>query len=280
MLIGADPDQLDALSVQMSSAARRLGEIRSELESVLRRFEWDGGDASEFRDEWSGRLAPLIDTSSSALDSAAKSLTVNANQQREASGDSGASGATGTAPLSTMLLSGAAALARSDALDVLGKYVGIEGTLVGTAALDQFKNVLKSHVTGDIEVLGKLGDGLGVAGLGIDGVTLIGDLAANPHSPDTYNAEVSVAIDSAALAAGALCPPAGVVVGIAGFVYSNYVDKRFPNLSKDIVDGVGAVGTAVGKSFAEAAQTDLKAVDAAGSVISSGVHGVLSHIHF
>ena len=267
----------------MSSAARRLGEIRSELESVLRRFEWDGGDASEFRDEWSGRLAPLIDTSGSALESAARSLTVNANQQREASGDSGASAASGTAPLSTMLLSGAAALARSDALDVLGKYVGIEGTLVGTAALDQVKDVLKSHVTGDIEVLGKVGDGLGVAGLGIDGVTLIGDLAANPHSSDTYNAEVSMAIDSAALVAGAVFPPVlGVdfAIGAVGFVYSNYLDKRFPNLSKDIVDGVGAVGTAVGKSFAEAAQTGLKAVDAAGSVISSGVHGVLSHIHF
>jgi hypothetical protein len=295
LLIGADPDQLDALGVQMNAAARRLGEIRSELESLLRRFEWDGGGASEFHDEWSGRLAPLIDATGVALGSAAKSLAANAAQQREASGDAGGSGTSGVAgsrgvasiagvagvgSLSTLLLSGSAALAKSDALGVTGKYVGIEGTLVGVAALDQVKKVLQSHVVGDVELLGKVSDGLGVASLGIDEVTFIGDFAANPHSSDTYNDEVNMAFDSAALVAGVLCPPAGIAVGIAGFVYSNYVDKSFPNLSKDIVDGVGAAGTAVGKTFAEAAETDLKAVDVAGSVLSSGVHGVLSHIHF
>jgi hypothetical protein len=280
LLIGADPDQLDALSIRMNAAAQRLGEIRSELESLLRRFEWQGGDASEFRDEWSGRLAPLIDVTGSALVSAAKALAVNANQQREASGDPGASGASGAEPLSALLLSGAGALAHSDVLDTAGKYVGIEGNLVGVAALKHVENVLHGHVTGSLGVLDKVGDTLGVVGLGIDEVTFIGDLASNPHSSDTYNAGVNMAIDSAGLVAGAFFPPAGLAVGLAGFVYANYVEKRFPDLNKDIVDDVGAAGTAVGESFAMAAQTDLKAVDAAGSVLSSGVHGVLSHIHF
>lgn len=277
MLIGADPDQLDALGVRMNAAARRLGEIRSELESVLRRFEWEGGDASEFRDEWSGRLSPLIDVSCSALGSAAKSLAANANQQRETSGDSGASGAE---PLSALLLSGAGALARSDALDVVGKYVGIEGHLVGVAALGVVKNVLKSHVTGDLGMLEKVGTTLEAVHLGIDGVTFIGDLASSPHSSDTYNAGVNTAVDATALVVGGFCPPAGIAIGLAGSVYADYVETRFPDLNKNIVDGIGAAGTAVGKTFAEAAQTDLKAVDAAGSVLSSGVHGVLSHIHF
>lgn len=279
MLIGADPDQLDALGVQMNAAARRLGEIRGELESVLRRFEWEGGDASEFHDEWSGRLSPLIDAAGSAVATAAKSLAANASQQREASGDAGGSGVSGIQSLSTLLLSGAAAVAQSDVLGVTGKYVGIEGALVGVAALDQVRKVLKSHVAGDLKILGKVSDGLGVASLGIDEVTFIGDFAANPHSSDTYNDEVNMAFDSASLVAGALCPPVGIAVGIAGFVYSNYVDKRFPNWSKDIVDGVGAAGSVVGRTFADAAETDLKAVDATRSVISSGVHGILSHIH-
>lgn len=279
-MIGADPDQLDALSVRMDTAARRLGEIRSELEAVLRRFEWEGGDAFEFHDEWSGRWAPLIDVTGSALHACAKSLTVNASQQREASGDSGMSAAE---PLSTILLSGAAALAQSAALDTAGKYVGIEGTLVGVAALDSVKAGLKSHVTGGLEALGKLdkvGDALGVVGLGIDEVTLIGNLASDPHSSDTYNSEINVAIDSIGLVAGTLCPPLGIAVGVAGFVYSNYLDKHYPRLSQDIIDDVGGAGKVIGESFADAAKTDLNAVDAARSVISSGVHGVLSHIHF
>ena len=276
-MIGADPDQLDALSVRMDAAARRLGEIRSELEAVLRRFEWEGGDASEFHDEWSGRLAPLMDVTGSALHSGAKSLAVNASQQREASGDLGTQG---VEALSTLLLSGAGALASSPVLDAAGKYVGIEGTLVGVAALKHVEKVLKPHVTGDFGALGKVGVTLGVVGLGIDGVTLIGNLASNPHSSDTYNSEVNVAIDSVGLVAGAVFPPAGVVVGIAGFVYSDYLDKHYPRLSQDIIDDVGGAGKVVGETFADTAKADINAADAAGRVISSGVHGVLSHIHF
>jgi len=36
-MIGADPDQLDALSGRMNAAAQRLGEIRGELESQLKK---------------------------------------------------------------------------------------------------------------------------------------------------------------------------------------------------------------------------------------------------
>ncbi len=261
----------------MDAAARRLDQIRGELESVLQRFEWDGADASDFHDEWFGRLSPLIELAVTVLSGAAKSLVANANQQRAASGDSAVSGA---ASLVTLIASGAGALVHSTALDVAGKLDGIEGTVFDVADLKHVKAFIEPHVTGDVEMIGKVGDGLAAVGLGIDGVTLIGDLVSDPHSPDTYNATVNVAIDSTALAVGSVCPPAGVAVGIAGLVYTDYVETHYPHLSEDIVHGVGAAGKAVAETFAKTAQTDLAAIDAAGSVMSSGVRGALSHIHF
>lgn len=268
-MIGADPDQLDALSGRINTAARRLGEIRGELDSALRRFEWEGGDATEFHDEWTGRLAPLVVTVVSALDDAAKSLTANACQQRAASGDPGSSGAPS---LLTLLTAGAGSPAVFGALNAANNVASSADLLISVAE----RTKLEDHVPG----LGTAGGALDGIGLAIDGVTLIHGLATDPHGRDTYNAEVDTAIDATSLAVGTVCPPAGIVIGAAGFVYENVLEKHFPDLSKNIVDGVGAAATAVGKTYADAAETDLKAADATGRVILSGVHGVLSHIHF
>ncbi|HEU5332753.1 MAG TPA: WXG100 family type VII secretion target [Actinocrinis sp.] len=268
-MIGADPDQLDALSGRMGTAARRLGEIRGELDSALRRFEWEGGDAAEFHDEWATRLAPLVVAAVSALDDAAKSLTANARQQREASGDPGSSGAP---PLLTLVAAGAGGSAVFGALKTVNNVSSKADLLISVA--EQTK--LDDHIPG----LGVADHALGGIGLAIDGVTLIHGLATDPHGRDTYNAEVETAIDATSMAVSIACPPAGIAVAAAGFVYEDVLEKHFPDLSKNIVDGVGAAATAVGKTYVDAAETDLKAADAAGRVISSGVHGVLSHIHF
>jgi len=63
---------------------------------------------------------------------------------------------------------------------------------------------------------------------------------------------------------------------IGGYVYSDVIVEQFPNLSKDIVDGVGRPPRR-SEDYVDAAETDLNAIGAAGSVVSSGVRGVLSH---
>jgi hypothetical protein len=276
-MLGADPEELRGLGTQMNTAAQRLGEIRGGLESALSRFLWQGGDAAQFQDQWVGRWAGLFDAAVSAVGAAAKSLIANAEQQEQASAGTGAaaggslSGPSGSGPGGTSVF---------DLIDTLGTATAIEGLSVGAGALVQDAAKIHDPSITDIVDLDDVGTGLGVAGLGIDAVTLVHGLVEDPHSPDTYDSEVGTVIDATALAAGIACPPLGFAIGLGGFVYDSYLDKRLPNLSKDIVDGVGAAATSVGKAAADGVETDLDAAGAVGTVVSSGVHGILSHIHF
>jgi uncharacterized protein YukE len=258
-MIGADPDELDALSGRMNAGAERLGEIRSQLDAQVRQYSWTGGDAEDFQGQWSGCLVAMLDSAASAVGAAGTALAVNARQQREASGDSGTSGGS---PLAAAVASGPAAPTIWDLVDANNKLVA------------------GAHLISDVMKAEDVGLRLGVVGVGLDTVTLIHGLATDRHSPATYNAGVMTAIDGAGLAVGVLCPPAGIALDVAGIVYDDYLDKQFPNLSKDIVDGVGAAATAVGKTYVDAVKTDLDAAGAAAQVVSSGVHGVLSHLRF
>jgi len=65
--------------------------------------------------------------------------------------------------------------------------------------------------------------------MAIDGVTPVHGLATDPHVPAPYGVEVDTAIDATSLAVGAVCPPAGIVIGAAGFVYENVLEKNFPD---------------------------------------------------
>lgn len=86
--IGADPDQLDALAGAFEQLAASLEYRRTTLTWWLDgdRF-WRGQRADEFRGQWSSTYSPQIGYAAEFLQSQARLLRDNANQQRVASGE-------------------------------------------------------------------------------------------------------------------------------------------------------------------------------------------------
>jgi hypothetical protein len=88
-LVGADPEQLDALGHRMIVSADRLEAIRGEIGALLNHGRWEGTDAERFRGRWYGQLAVMLNSASVATRDAAVTLRANADQQRAASGAEG-----------------------------------------------------------------------------------------------------------------------------------------------------------------------------------------------
>jgi len=110
-MIGADPEQLDALGCQMTTSADRLDSIRSEIGSLLNHSHWEGADADDFRGTWHHRLSGLLNAAALATRDVATTLRINADQQRDASKVGGCSAGrihafgsflTGTVPIGSV----------------------------------------------------------------------------------------------------------------------------------------------------------------------------------
>lgn len=88
-MVGADPEELDALATRISAQANRLEAIKNEISSLLSVTSWCGPDAELFHGLWSGQLAGMVTSVDQALLEVAQKVRFEAQQQRSASAADG-----------------------------------------------------------------------------------------------------------------------------------------------------------------------------------------------
>ena len=87
--LGADVDQLDQLAMRFDRAAARLESNASIIEEQIRSLWWHGSTADQFVASWAAVDRKNLSSVAVSLRGAAKTIRVNAQQQRLASDDSG-----------------------------------------------------------------------------------------------------------------------------------------------------------------------------------------------
>lgn len=91
-IYGADIDQLRALSQSMGLSGSRLLTTERQISSMVAGTVWKGNDGGNFRREWSGTLRPMLHKASQALSDASRMLLTQADEQQNASTNSGGAG--------------------------------------------------------------------------------------------------------------------------------------------------------------------------------------------
>lgn len=94
-MVGADPEELDALAQRFRVLAGRLDSSRASLGSQIHNSPWAGPAAQGFRHDWDGHHSRVLTSVARSLGQAADSLVRNANEQRQASGLASAGGSAG-----------------------------------------------------------------------------------------------------------------------------------------------------------------------------------------
>lgn len=94
-LVGADVDQLRALSRRFAEAADRLRAVVTETSGRLNAVRWTGPDGDRFRSEWQGEATGRLRSAADALAAAAEALRRNADEQDQASSAGGGATASG-----------------------------------------------------------------------------------------------------------------------------------------------------------------------------------------
>jgi len=84
-ILGADPDQLDALAQTLSEDANSLDGFTAVLGGLLGECGWDGADSMEFRSDWDMSHVPAVATTAAVLRAMAANLAGQARDQRQAS---------------------------------------------------------------------------------------------------------------------------------------------------------------------------------------------------
>ncbi|PID97303.1 MAG: hypothetical protein CSA84_00830 [Actinomycetales bacterium] len=82
---GANPEELESLSVSMTRASDRLGQMSREATSALHADIWRGSDAQRSRSQWDGTLRPQLENVVASLSQCSELLRDHAREQREAS---------------------------------------------------------------------------------------------------------------------------------------------------------------------------------------------------
>jgi hypothetical protein len=291
-MVGADPEQLDALGNQMSTCADRLDTIRGEISSLLNHSHWEGADADDFRGAWYHRHSGLLNSAAHATRDGAATLHTNATQQREASATDGSGGLgrfagapgrgfslldtvegfAGTYHLADLPFNVLGGLGLASAsVSYLAKDKNLPGWLKTLTVTDAKNLKGLGHIAPFLDTAGKALGGLGV---GVSAVDFVYNLAKDPGSPETFKAGVDVAFGVATLAASA-CPP--LALGIfAAQLGADYVLEHHPEVATAIESGV--VNTAKAMAHAEV-QVAEGAMNVGKAVISGGVNAVKGIFH-
>ncbi|WP_395245242.1 WXG100 family type VII secretion target [Agromyces sp. MMS24-K17] len=82
---GLDVQQVRQLSSQLNNKAGEIESILSTLTNALSNTQWEGPDATHFRNEWSGQHSSSLRQVVQALRDAAQRASQNAAQQEQAS---------------------------------------------------------------------------------------------------------------------------------------------------------------------------------------------------
>ena len=92
---GADIEQLRALAKTMSRHSDKMNSLSSELGQLIASSRWDGRDAVQFRQAWEAEHRPMLRRAAASLQTQAKELERNADQQDKSSAASNGSGDSG-----------------------------------------------------------------------------------------------------------------------------------------------------------------------------------------
>ncbi|MBR7828548.1 WXG100 family type VII secretion target [Actinospica sp. MGRD01-02] len=251
MLIGADPDQLDALASQMDSDAQTLDQIRGRVGGVLEQLLWQGADAHDFFEIWAQRFSGMVGNAAAGLQDAARCLRAEAVQQREASGEGG--GFNILDPISFGISAGAEglhALKLANVSVVADELKDLGLTDKGFEVLDSLESVALP---------------LEVVGLAVNFTNLAVDWSADPGSAETLKAGVDTGLslgsvgvgvaEVALVAAGVEVAPvivgAGIAFGVAEL--TNDVASYFdPQLDEQVLHGAEAGARVVASGVRDA----------------------------
>lgn len=92
-LYGADIEALRQLADRIAQGGESLGGVVGVVESAMPEpDQWNGPDAEQFRDEWTGSHAPALQAAAQALAEAAETARTNADDQEETSESGGGIG--------------------------------------------------------------------------------------------------------------------------------------------------------------------------------------------
>ena len=82
---GLDVQQVRQLSTQLNQKAGDIDSILSTLTNALNGTQWEGPDANQFPNGWSGQYTSSLRQVAQALRDAASKATQNANAQEQTS---------------------------------------------------------------------------------------------------------------------------------------------------------------------------------------------------
>lgn len=82
---GLDVQQVRQLSTQLNQKAADIDSILSTLTNALNSTQWEGPDANQFRNEWSGQHTSSLRHVAEALRDAASRASQNATAQEQTS---------------------------------------------------------------------------------------------------------------------------------------------------------------------------------------------------
>lgn len=82
---GLDIQAVRQLSSQLGQKAQDIDSILQTLTAALNNTQWEGPDATQFRNDWSGQQSSSLRQVAQALRDAAQKATQNANAQEQTS---------------------------------------------------------------------------------------------------------------------------------------------------------------------------------------------------
>jgi hypothetical protein len=165
-MVGADPDQLEALGRTFTREAEKLRAADRAIAALVRSASWRGPKADAFKGQWGSGPGAAIGRAAGALDRMAGVVREQAQQQRGASapGEGGGSGAGDFVPSELTPQGGLSGA------DLASVTAGIAGIFDPTPISDGIGGIIDLG-RGDL-----LGAGLSVASM----IPYLGDAAAKP----------------------------------------------------------------------------------------------------
>jgi len=297
-MVGADPEELDALAQRFRVLAARLDSSRASLGSQIHNSPWAGPAAEGFRHDWDGHHSRVLTAVARSLGQAATTLTRNANEQRQASGPAFTGGHGGVATRS-------GPGSPTSFVDTLGHVVDATTALGAIATLfansghllkvSKFSVPTVASLFKDGEKItskSKLLKGIPFLGAGIAGAAFLYDLASHQSTETTVLAGAQAVGSVVALVPAPWAPGVGAAIA-DGAKFADDISSH-KSVTQKVWDGAnlgvdiaGAInpwvmvgkdafigGMAIGSLITEIPAVKTSISDFNDSVFTAGAHAV------
>jgi uncharacterized protein YukE len=295
-MVGADPEELDALAQRFRLLAGRLDSSRASLGSQIHNSPWAGPAAEGFRHDWDGHHSRVLTSVARSLGLAATTLTRNANEQRQASGSAFTGGnggvVTGPGPGSPTAFvdSLGHVVEATTALGAITTLLAKSGHLL-QIPFSQFSAHTVASVFKEGEQItskSKLVSRISLLGAGIAGTTFLYDLASG-QSTETRALAFAQFVGAGV---GILSPGVGAAVGDGAKLLDDFhsnkdIGQKVWDGANLAVDGVGTFvppvmlakdafigGMAIGSLITEIPAVKTSISDFNDNVFTAGAHAV------